>query len=84
MLQYNAPIDGVKSTIDEHTNSEQLRTYKWLRKAIIEARKKQFFLPLASVEDMPKHFGKTIKVYAYIPLLDVWRYILRGFPHIPQ
>lgn len=70
MLQYNAPIDGVKSTIDEHTNSDQLRTYKWLRKAIIEARKKQFFLPLASVEDMPKHFGKTIKVYAYIPLLD--------------
>lgn len=70
MLQYNAPIDGTKSTIDEKTNSDQLRVYKWLRKAIIDARKKQFFLPLASVTDMPKHYGKTIKVYQYIPLLD--------------
>ena len=70
MLQYNAPIDGSKSTIDEQTSSDQLRVYKWLRKAIIDARKKQFFLPLASVTDMPKHYGKTIKVYQYIPLLD--------------
>lgn len=70
MLQYNAPIDGTKSVIDEHSNSDQLRVYKWLRKAIIDARKKQFFLPLASVTDMPKHYGKTIKVYQYIPLLD--------------
>ena len=70
MLQYNAPIDGTKSTIDEKTTSDQLRVYKWLRKAIIDARKKQFFLPLASVTDMPKHYGKTIKVYQYVPLLD--------------
>jgi N4-gp56 family major capsid protein len=27
-------------------------------------------MPLASVTNMPKHFGKTIKVYEYVPLLD--------------
>lgn len=70
MLQYKAPIDGTKSTIDEHSNSDQLRTYMYLRKAIIEARKKQFFMPLANAINMPKHYGKTIKVYQYIPLLD--------------
>ncbi|MGC5198226.1 N4-gp56 family major capsid protein, partial [Aphanothece microscopica] len=29
-----------------------------------------YFTPLADVTAMPKHFGKTIKVYQYIPLLD--------------
>ena len=27
-------------------------------------------MPLASVIGMPKHFGKTIKLYEYVPLLD--------------
>jgi N4-gp56 family major capsid protein len=27
-------------------------------------------MPLASVTNMPKHYGKTIKVYEYVPLLD--------------
>ena len=27
-------------------------------------------MPLASVTNMPKNFGKTIKVYEYVPLLD--------------
>lgn len=29
-----------------------------------------YFTPLADVTSMPKHFGKQIKVYHYIPLLD--------------
>lgn len=29
-----------------------------------------YFTPLADVTSMPKHFGKTIKVYHYVPLLD--------------
>lgn len=69
MLNYNAPIDGDKSTIDG-ANSDQMNTFKWLKKSIIETRKEQYFMPLASVENMPKHFGKTIKVFEYIPLLD--------------
>lgn len=69
MLNYNAPADGNKSTIDG-AGSDQMNTFFWLKKAIIEARKEQYFMPLASVTNMPKHFGKTIKVYEYVPLLD--------------
>lgn len=70
MLNYNAPIDGQKSTIDANSNSNQMNAYFWLKKAIIDARKEQYFMQLASVTNMPKNFGKTIKVYQYIPLLD--------------
>lgn len=70
MLNYNAPIDGSKSSIDG-SGSDQMNSFYWLRKSLIEARREQFFMPLASVTNMPKNFGKTIKVYEYIPLLDV-------------
>lgn len=69
MLNYNAPIDGVKSSIDG-ANSDQMNTFFWLKKSLIEARKEQYFMPLASTINMPKHFGKTIKVHEYVPLLD--------------
>lgn len=69
MLNYNAPADGQKSSIDG-AGSDQMNTFFWLKKAIIESRKEQFFMPLASTTNMPKHFGKTIKVYEYVPLLD--------------
>lgn len=69
MLNYNAPIDGQKSSIDG-TNSDQMNTFFWLKKAIIQSRKDQYFMPLASVTNMPKNYGKTIKVYEYVPLLD--------------
>ncbi len=69
MLNYNAPADGTKSSIDG-AGSDQMNTFFWLKKAIIEARKDQYFMPLASTTNMPKNFGKTIKVYEYVPLLD--------------
>lgn len=69
MLNYNAPAEGTKSSIDG-TNSDQMNTFMWLKKSLLTARKEQFFMPLASVENMPKHYGKTIKVYEYVPLLD--------------
>jgi N4-gp56 family major capsid protein len=69
MLNYNAPIDGQKSSIDGN-GSDQMNTFFWLKKAIIESRKEQYFTPLSSTMKMPKHFGKTIKVYEYVPLLD--------------
>ena len=69
MLNYNAPIDGQKSTIDG-AGSDQMHTFFWLKKSIIQSRKEQYFMPLASVTNMPKHFGKTIKVFDYVPLLD--------------
>jgi N4-gp56 family major capsid protein len=67
MLNYNA--GGTTSDIDG-AGSGQFNTFFWLKKAIIEARKEQFFMPLASVTNMPKNYGKTIKVYEYVPLLD--------------
>lgn len=70
MLNYNAPIDGTKSSIDG-SGSDQMNSFYWLRKSLIEARREQFFMPLASVTNMPKNYGKTIKVYEYVPLLDV-------------
>lgn len=67
MLNYNA--GGATSDIDG-AGSSQMNTFFWLKKAIIQARKEQYFMPLASVTSMPKHFGKTIKVFEYVPLLD--------------
>lgn len=69
MLNYNAPIDGTPSTIDG-AGSDQMNTFFWLKKSIIESRKEQYFMPLASVQNMPKNMGKTIKVHEYVPLLD--------------
>jgi N4-gp56 family major capsid protein len=73
VLQYNAPTQsnaGTKSDIDEGGSASQMQTFFWLKKAIITARKEQYFMPLASTIGMPKNYGKTIKVYEYVPLLD--------------
>jgi len=72
MLNYNAPTStasGTGSDVDGD-GSSQMNTFFWLKKAIIEARKEQYFMQLASTTNMPKHYGKTIKVYEYVPLLD--------------
>lgn len=69
MLNYNAPYEGDKSSIDG-TGSDQMSTFTYLKKAIITARREQYFMPLASVVNIPKHFGKAVKVYEYVPLLD--------------
>ena len=69
MLNYNAPADGQKSSIDG-AGSDQMNTFFWLKKALIESRKEQYFMPLSSTVNMPKNYGKTIKVFEYVPLLD--------------
>lgn len=69
MRMYNDPAGGTPSTV-EGTGSSQMNTYFWHRKALIEAAKEMYFTPLADVISMPKHYGKEIKVYHYIPLLD--------------
>lgn len=69
MLNYNSP-PATKSSIDG-AGSNQMQSYLWLRKSLITARKEQFFMPLASVVNMPKHYGKTVKIHEYVPLLDV-------------
>ena len=70
MLNYNAPREGDKSSIDS-SSSDQMNTFFWLKNALIQARKEQYFMPLSSTVNLPKHFGKTVKMYEYVPLLDV-------------
>ncbi len=67
-MQYNAP-NGSPSSI-EGSGSAQMNVFYWWRKAIIDTRKEQFFMPMSDTISMPKNFGKTVKVYQYIPLLD--------------
>lgn len=67
--QYNDPAGGTPSGI-EGAGSSQMNTFFYQRKALIEAQKEMYFTPLADVTSMPKHYGKTIKAYHYIPLLD--------------
>ena len=66
--RYNAP-NGTPSSIDG-AGSSQMNVYFWQRKALIEAAKEMYFTPMADVTAMPKHYGKEIRVYHYIPLLD--------------
>ncbi len=61
---YNAPPSTPSSV------GTQFTTHYYDRKALIEARREQFFGQLADVTSMPKNMGKTIKKYHYIPLLD--------------
>lgn len=62
--------DQGKSSIDYQSNSEQLQTFKWIKKALVDTRKKEFFSQLADTTTMPKHFGKKLKQYHYFPVLD--------------
>jgi len=57
--------DGTNSSI-----GPQINTYYYDKKALIEMAKEQFFGQLADTKSMPKHFGKKIKQYLYLPLLD--------------
>lgn len=63
--QYRDPYNS-----DPSTMTPQMRDFHYKKKALIEVVKEQYFGQLADVTSMPKHFGKTIKQYLYLPLLD--------------
>lgn len=62
---YNDPAGGTPSTV-----GPQFNTHYWDRKSLIEAAEEMFFSPLADHKQMPKHYGKELKVFYYVPLLD--------------
>ena len=62
--QYNNP-GTIESTVGSQINT----SYYW-KMALIEAAKEQYFSPLADVVSMPKNYGKKIKKFHYLPLLD--------------
>jgi N4-gp56 family major capsid protein len=64
-MQYNNPKGGTPSDI-----GPQSVTHFHIKKAIVTARKEQYFTQMADVKNMPKHFGKAMKIFEYIPLLD--------------
>ena len=61
---YNAP-PGSPSTI-----GNQFNTFYWDRRSLIDAAWEMFFSPLADVRSMPANYGKELKVFYYVPLLD--------------
>lgn len=66
---YNAPKSNVPGS-PQSTVGPQFNTHYWDRKALIDAAEEMYFSPLADVKTMPKHFGKEMKVFYYVPLLD--------------
>jgi len=67
-MQYKNP-NGTPSSI-EGAGSQQMHTYLYHRAAVIAAQDEVYFGPLADSMNMPKNYGKEIRVYEYIPLLD--------------
>ena len=63
--QYNDPAGGTQSDV-----GNQMNTQFYQKQALVELKKSQFFSQLADVTAMPKNFGKKIKRYHYLPLLD--------------
>jgi len=61
---YNAP-PGTASDI-----GPQFNAHYWDRRSLIDAAEQMFFSPLADVRSMPMHYGKELKVYYYVPMLD--------------
>lgn len=64
-MNYNDPAGGSQSSV-----GNQLNTQYYQKQALVELKKTQFFSQLADVTSMPKNFGKKIKRYHYLPLLD--------------
>ena len=63
--QYNDPAGGTPSSV-----GGQIRTDAYIKKALYEVQKEQYFTQLADTTSMPKNMGKTIKRYHYLPILD--------------
>ena len=60
----HAPVTGTGSSYP------QLVTFYYQKKALIDLVKEQYFGQLADTTTMPRHYGKTIRRYHYVPLLD--------------
>ncbi len=64
-MNYNDPLNSSASSIGSQTVTDYFK-----KKALIEARKLQYFSQLADVTAMPKNMGKKITQFLYLPLLD--------------
>ena len=60
----------VYGTGADSTVGNQIRTDYFYKKALVEVAKETYFGQMADTISMPKHMGKTIKRYHYLPVLD--------------
>jgi N4-gp56 family major capsid protein len=65
-----AQIYGNGSADPKSSVGPQFNESYWDRRSLIEVSEEMYFSPLADVKQMPKHYGKELKVYFYVPLLD--------------
>lgn len=65
VMQYKDPANGRESSI-----GPQIVTAYYQRQALTELRKEQFFTQLASAQSIPANYGKKIKRFHYMPILD--------------
>ena len=55
---------------DKSSIGEQIRLDIFIRQAMEELAKERVFTQMSGVYNLPKHSGKTIKKFHYLPLLD--------------
>lgn len=63
-MQFNNPPATASSV------GSQIQNFFYAKKALVELPKLQFFSQLADTTSMPKNYGKKIKRYHYMPMLD--------------
>lgn len=64
-IQYKDPANGKPSSV-----GSQLQTFYYLRQALTEVAKERYFGQLASAQAIPANYGKKIKRFHYMPILD--------------
>lgn len=68
-VQYNDPINGTPSSIDKGTG-RQINSEYHHKMSLIEAAKETYFGQLSNAKSMPKHYGKKMSMYHYLPILS--------------
>src|SRR6266699_3824956 len=63
--QYKDPAGGVQSSI-----GPQIVTAYYQRQALEEAKKIQYFSQMANSKAIPANYGKELKFFHYMPILD--------------
>ena len=64
------PISYNDPGTTESSVGSQFNTFLYEKKALIEIAKEQYFGQLSGTTNMPKNFGRTVKKYHYLPILD--------------
>lgn len=68
--RYNDPANVKGAGAVASDIGPQINTDYWHKKGLVEAAKETYFGQLADTVTMPKHYGKTIKTYHWLPILD--------------